>query len=141
MPDFQKYRAIIDVDGESWSSRFGELLCYSSVVLKIQPTDVDYFHPQLQPWVHYIPVQFDLRDLYAMVELAVSDDDLRPRQIIANANSWCLQQMTMETVERDMARIWDTYAAQLYQADPSWHLTWQTERELLLKDFNFTVIE
>ncbi len=35
LPDFQQYRAIVDMDGNSWSSRFGELLCMNSVILKV----------------------------------------------------------------------------------------------------------
>ncbi len=114
MPDFQKYRAIVDVDGHSWSSRFGELLCYSSVVLKVQPSDVDYFMPQLEPWVHYIPVRQDLSDLYDRVEYAVSDaHEPEVRQIIRNANAWCLRKLNMESLILDQAGIWDRYASLL----------------------------
>lgn len=134
MIDFQKYRGIVDIDGNSWSSRFGMLLCLSSVVLKVQPASVDYFHPQLRPWVHYIPVQSDLSDLNKMAEVALSEDDPRPRRIIKNANRWCQRHLTMPTLARDMARIWETYAAQLYQADPSWGKTSRTEQKFLLKD-------
>lgn len=64
MRDFQKYMGILDMDGNSWSSRFGELLCYNSVVLKVEPQYVDYFHFQgLAAWEHYIPVKQDLTDL------------------------------------------------------------------------------
>lgn len=34
--DFMMYRAVIDIDGNSWSSRFGELLCMNSVVIKVR---------------------------------------------------------------------------------------------------------
>jgi hypothetical protein len=33
--DFQKYRAVLDIDGNSWSDRFGNLLCTNSVVIKV----------------------------------------------------------------------------------------------------------
>jgi hypothetical protein len=36
-PDFQKYRAILDIDGNAWSDRFGNLLCMNSVVIKVSP--------------------------------------------------------------------------------------------------------
>ena len=42
--DFQQYRGIIDIDGHSWSGRFGSLLCLNSVVLKIDPSYVEYFY-------------------------------------------------------------------------------------------------
>jgi hypothetical protein len=112
MEDFQKYRAIIDVDGHSWSSRFGKLLCYTSVIVKVQPNDVDYFHPQLQPWVHYIPVHTNLSNLYDMVSYAISDDP-KIVEIIKNANQWCLHHMNHRSIKHDMAAIWDIYAYHL----------------------------
>ena len=36
MDDFMKYRAIIDIDGNGWSSRYRELLCMNSVVIKVR---------------------------------------------------------------------------------------------------------
>jgi hypothetical protein len=33
--DLMKYRAIIDIDGNAWSSRFAKLLCTNSVIIKV----------------------------------------------------------------------------------------------------------
>jgi hypothetical protein len=33
--DFQRYMAILDIDGNAWSARFAKLLCYNSVVIKV----------------------------------------------------------------------------------------------------------
>ena len=41
--DFQKYKAILDIDGNAWSARLGKLLCYNSVVIKVEPTFVGYW--------------------------------------------------------------------------------------------------
>lgn len=138
MPDFQKYRAIIDVDGHSWSSRFGELLCYSSVVLKVEPANVDYFHPELRPFVHYLPVSADLGDLYEMAEYAVSDErEGEVRRIIANANAWCLRRLDTESLMRDQAAIWDRYAGHLLEADPSYGEIWKKAKQRLLEEYEF----
>ena len=34
--DQMKFRAIIDIDGNDWSSRFPKLLCTNSVVIKVR---------------------------------------------------------------------------------------------------------
>lgn len=34
-PNFQRYRAVVDIDGNSWSNRFGRLLCMNSAVIKV----------------------------------------------------------------------------------------------------------
>lgn len=41
--DFQRYMAIIDIDGNAWSARLGKLLCFNSVVIKVEPTYVGYW--------------------------------------------------------------------------------------------------
>jgi len=33
--DYMKYRAILDIDGNSWSSRYGIILCFNSVIIKV----------------------------------------------------------------------------------------------------------
>ena len=153
MVEFQNYRAIIDVDGHSWSSRFGKLLCYSSVVLKVEPEDVDYFHPELQPWVHYIPVMSNLSNLYDMVEFAVTDDP-SILEIIKNANQWCLEHLNRPNLIQDMAHIWDRYAYFLLldqvgdeglealspeqKALASYGAKWRVEQTSLFEEYNFT---
>ena len=41
--DFQLYKAILDIDGNAWSARLGKLLCYDSVVIKVEPEFVGYW--------------------------------------------------------------------------------------------------
>ena len=41
--DFQMYKAILDIDGNAWSARLGKLLCYNSVVIKVEPEYVGYW--------------------------------------------------------------------------------------------------
>jgi hypothetical protein len=43
------------IDGNYWSSRFGKLLCYISVIVKLEPKHVDYCQLKyLEPWKQYI---------------------------------------------------------------------------------------
>lgn len=39
-----KYKAIIDIDGNSWSSRYGKLLCMNSVVIKVCMCFIDFLN-------------------------------------------------------------------------------------------------
>jgi Glycosyl transferase family 90 len=128
MEDFQNFRGIIDLDGNSWSSRFGELLCYNSVVLKVEPQCVDYFYSpvgqqtdRLQPWVHYIPVQSDLSDLVKRSEFVVDPaNDALLREMVTRANDWCRTHMVPRRVANDMLDIWERYVALLDLGDASW---------------------
>jgi hypothetical protein len=138
MEDFQLFKAVLDIDGHSWSSRFGALLCFSSVVIKVEPANVDYFHPTLVPWEHYIPVSSDLSDLYDAIEYAISkDNEQEVLQIISRANDWCLQHLKIDVIADDLLRIWDKYTKHLYQADFGWSSKWLEHRALILKEYQF----
>jgi hypothetical protein len=122
---FQKYMGIIDIDGNSWSSRFGKLLCYNSVILKVGPRYVDYFYKTLIPWVHFVPVRHDLSDLLEMAEFVVNPANANNiTTIIYNANQWCRKQLTYSYIARDLLDIWEDYIHHLDRGDPTWTQTW-----------------
>ena len=61
--NFAKYKYIIDIDGNTFSLRFVDLLRYTkSLILKIAVFD-DFYTINTQPFVHYLPVKMDLSDL------------------------------------------------------------------------------
>lgn len=143
MEDFQKYRGIIDLDGNSWSSRFGELLCYNSVILKVQPQWVDYFYypiddvqDRLQPWVHYIPIQADLSDLLEWSAFVVdSRNDAWIRPIVARANDWCRHHWHGRQVALDMLHIWERYVELLDIHDTDWSRQgWPSAKAFILDE-------
>lgn len=57
------YRYVLDVDGNGWSGRFKRLITSNSLIFKstIYP---EWYMDRIQPWLHYVPVQVDLSDLY-----------------------------------------------------------------------------
>ncbi|KAG2340814.1 hypothetical protein BDR05DRAFT_889164 [Suillus weaverae] len=58
-----RYKYVFDIDGHGWSGRFKRLITSNSLVFKntIFP---EWFMDRIAPWVHYVPVQVDLSDLY-----------------------------------------------------------------------------
>lgn len=123
--DFQAYTAIIDVDGNSWSSRFVELLCYNSVILKVEPQFVEYFYQNLEPWKHYIPVRYDLADLTAMANFAVDpQNEERIQEIVHNANKWCQDHLVKRQLGKDFLDILEVYTSFLDQGDAQWFSLW-----------------
>ncbi|GKY91566.1 hypothetical protein MPSEU_000128500 [Mayamaea pseudoterrestris] len=135
---FMRYMGILDIDGNSWSSRFGKLLCYNSVIVKVEPRYVDYFYKSLQPWVHFVPVKHDLSDLLAKAAF-VTDPSNREmmRSIVVNANKWCSQHMIYSTIARDILDIWEEYVYLLDVGDPNWVETWKQWKHSLMKSPDF----
>ncbi|KAG1729524.1 glycosyl transferase family 90-domain-containing protein [Suillus paluster] len=58
-----RYKYVFDIDGHGWSGRFKRLITSNSLVFKstIYP---EWFMDRIAPWLHYVPVQVDLSDLY-----------------------------------------------------------------------------
>lgn len=126
MSAFQQYAAILDADGNSWSSRFGSLLCYSSVVLKVDPLYVDYFHLKAEDrpvaWEHFVPIRYDLLDLHERAAWVLDPVNAKVvAQIVGNANAWCRHQLSRPTLARDFLDIWQAYVEYLDLADPLWY--------------------
>ncbi|PRP82497.1 putative monooxygenase [Planoprotostelium fungivorum] len=61
-----EYRYLIDVDGNSFSSRFQELLRFGSVVLK-SALVYEWFTESLIPWYHYVPMNLRYSDTYNII--------------------------------------------------------------------------
>jgi hypothetical protein len=123
--NFSNYRAILDIDGNSWSSRFGKLLCTNSVVVKVEPEYVDYFYKYLVPWKHYVPVRLDLSDLMEKIEWVLDPANADSvLQIIQMANSWCRIHMTHPQVIEDMLDVLNEYVAMLDRGNARWLDVW-----------------
>ncbi|KAG6908851.1 hypothetical protein DXG01_003017 [Tephrocybe rancida] len=64
-----KFKYIIDVDGNAWSSRFKRLITSNSLIFKATVYREWFgiskrFLDRIEPWVHYVPVQVDYSDVY-----------------------------------------------------------------------------
>lgn len=105
-----EYMAVLDLDGNSWSSRFNRLLCGDAVVVKVEPTFVDSLFPTVQAGTHYIPVDANFSRLDD-VAAWITDPATEPyvSRVVANAQAWCREQLRMERVEMDLLDSWERY--------------------------------
>ena len=134
MSNFMNYLAILDMDGASWSSRFGSLLCYNSVVIKVEPEYVDYFHYDLKPWTHYVPVKDDLSDLHANVAWVLDPANTAVvGDVIEAANQWCAARFNPDQLANDRIDIWESYVRLLDKAAPDWSVLWQRKKSEVMQ--------
>lgn len=111
---FAQYKAIFDLDGNKWSSRFANLLCLNSVVLKVEPETIDHLYPDLVPWTHFVPVAANLSDATDKVRYVLDGrNDAQMRRIVANANSWCRRRLVVRSLVEDALDTLDAYASEL----------------------------
>ena len=142
MSAFQQFTAILDMDGNSWSSRFGTLLCYNSVVIKIEPKYFDYFHSELTPWTHFIPVKNDLSDFQENVAWALDpQNEIAIKNIISNANHWCSNRILRSELATDLLDIFESYVRLLDRADPNWGQQWRESKEEMRSSSDLHIIQ
>ena len=99
--------AIIDIDGNNWSARFPSLLCTNSVIIKIAPDFVDQYASELVPNLHYVPSSLD--NITNVVEYVLdSRNDDRMRDIVNEANGWCVRHLGKASLATKAVR--DLYA-------------------------------
>ncbi|KXN85628.1 Beta-1,2-xylosyltransferase 1 [Leucoagaricus sp. SymC.cos] len=110
-----RFKYVLDVDGNGWSSRFQRLMISNALVLKatIYP---EWFLDRVQPWVHYVPIQVDLSDLYDTLIFFRGDaygvgshSDLA-RRIVQNSRKWAKEFWRKEDLIAYMFRLMLEYA-------------------------------
>lgn len=128
-PDRQEasmqFKAVFDIDGNSWSERFPRLMCYNSAVVLVAVEDdfEEYFMSDLIPGVHFIPANLqNFTDVAKMVTDKRNDDMLL--NVVMNANAWCRNYLTEERLDSDFLSIMNGYVEMLNRGDPNWLREW-----------------
>lgn len=133
MQNMMNYKAIIDIDGNSWSSRFGELLCTNSVVIKITPEHMERFQQQtatesrvvVLPNVHYLPATIE--NITAIAAFVVDPrNDRAMRNMVRTANEWCRMRNTERGLADEAMEALEDYRQML---DDRYGGRWKTEWE------------
>nr|WP_265594328.1 glycosyl transferase family 90 [Haloferula sp. BvORR071] len=63
IPEHRDYKYLIDCQGYGYSGRLKWLLASGRPVFVVDRNEVEHWHDEMKPWVHYIPVEQDLSDL------------------------------------------------------------------------------
>ena len=79
-----QYKYQLNIDGTVAAYRFPYLLAGGSLVLKQDSAYYEHFYHQLEPWVHYVPVERDIGDLVERLEWARGNDK-KAREMARNA--------------------------------------------------------
>ncbi|KAK4985236.1 hypothetical protein LTR50_006084 [Elasticomyces elasticus] len=115
-----KHRFIFDLDGNSYSGRFYNLLKSHSVIMK-QTLFREWHDERLFPWVHYVPISLDLDELpETMRYLALTERGSKSAKDIAeNGRGWRLNALRREDASIYMYRLILEYARLLDDARDS----------------------
>lgn len=93
----KQYSCLIDIGGNGYSGRLKLLLFSLRPLLLVERFFVEYFHDDLIPYVHYIPVKMDLSDLIEKVHW-VRNNKEAGEQIAVNAYRFASLNFTKEKI-------------------------------------------
>ena len=74
--NFFKIRILFNFRGVAASFRLKHLFLCNSLVFHVGDEWLEFFYDALKPWVHYIPVDKDLREAKDLIEFALANDEV-----------------------------------------------------------------
>lgn len=80
---------IPDVDGNSFSARYRGLLLSTSLPIK-STVYAEWHDDRLQPWLHYVPMDNTMQDLYGILDYFTRDEkgDAAARMLAETGQNW-----------------------------------------------------
>ena len=107
--DHIPYKYLISLDGNSCSGTRVPWIMYSnSVLIKQETNKIEWFYPALKPYIHYVPVNERLTDIFKQIKWMKSND--KELQIISsNAHNFVAQELMPEQIEAHMVITLNKY--------------------------------
>ena len=81
------YKYILHIDGHVTAFRLSMELAMRSVVLIVESQWSNWYSKMLEPYVHYVPVSFDLSDIFEKIKWCKQNDE-KCKQISENARKF-----------------------------------------------------
>ncbi|KZO99326.1 glycosyltransferase family 90 protein [Calocera viscosa TUFC12733] len=111
-----QYKYVLDIDDQSCSPSFRHLLATGALVLKATAFE-EWYADRVQPWMHYVPVQLDLSDLYDTLSFFRGDvanagegaHDALAQEMAARGREWAGRYWRREDMTAYMYRLFLEY--------------------------------
>ncbi|XP_023441060.2 protein O-glucosyltransferase 1 isoform X2 [Dasypus novemcinctus] len=95
--DHCKYKYLFNFRGVAASFRFKHLFLCGSLVFHVGEEWLEFFYPQLKPWVHYIPVKTDLSNVQELLQFVKANDDIA-QEIAERGNQFIMNHLQMDDI-------------------------------------------
>lgn len=92
-----KHTLVFDVDGNGHSARYYRLLMSSSLPLK-QTVFRQWHDDRLQPWLHFVPISLEMKELPEVVRYLVEEEEGRvlAKNLALEGREWALKVLRRE---------------------------------------------
>ena len=92
-----RYKYLLNMRGVAASFRFKHLFLCSSTVINVNSNLIEYFYPQLKPWIHYVPVDNDPREIEDVINFLRENDQIA-KEIAGEGFSFIFKYLTVDSV-------------------------------------------
>lgn len=106
--DHSTYKYVLDLPCNGYSRCLKYLFLLGSVVFIVQRKDTEYWFNNFIPWVDYVPVSVDGRDLLTVLKKVDADSDLA-RSIAKSGTKKALDIFSEDRIYKDFAKILTNY--------------------------------
>jgi hypothetical protein len=92
------YQCLFDIDGNSYSQRLKHYLLSTAAIIKMESPYTEFFTAFLQPWKHFIPMQYDFVDMSSAVDFLVNNPETAGN-ITVQGDCFIREHLEMENVK------------------------------------------
>eukprot|EP00117_Sycon_ciliatum_P021999 scpid85297/ scgid19107/ Protein O-glucosyltransferase 1; CAP10-like 46 kDa protein; KTEL motif-containing protein 1 len=112
LEDHCEYKYLFNFRGVAASFRFKHLFMCRSLVFQVGEEWLEFFYPALKPWVHYIPLDTDLKDFDEVLQFVREHDDVA-QQIAERGYDFIWNNLQLSDVQAYWLQLLTDYAALL----------------------------
>lgn len=107
--DHLQYKYLVSIDGNTCAwARVPWIMLSNSVLLRQETDNMEWFYPAMEPYVHYIPLNENLTNIFDQVEwMKMHDQELQ--QVSKNAQNFALNNLMPEHIKAHIAIILNEY--------------------------------
>ena len=104
-----RYKYLISLDGNTCAwKRVPWILLSNSVLLKQETSNIQWFYPALKPYVHYIPLNESITDIFQQLDWMKRNDD-KVKEISKNAQIFALNHLLPHHIQQHTSMILNEY--------------------------------
>lgn len=105
-----KYKYLISIDGNTCAwRRVPWIMLSNSVLVKQETSKIEWFYPAMKPYVHYIPVNDNLSNIFQQLEW-MKNNDTELQKISQNATNFVKSNLMPEHINNHAVLILNEYS-------------------------------
>ena len=113
-----QYKILFNARGVAASFRLKHLFLCRSLVVDVSSNWIEFFYPPLKPWIHYVPIDKDMKNAEKLLEFLLENDDISSH-IAKRGYDFVRKHLTMDCIQYYWNVLLNKYSQRLIQYRPA----------------------